>query len=78
MGCAIDGGPDIGIGMECLACGFFAIGFAISALVAFRLVAEVAVGFKDASVKRVLWAMGPAIFGASVTQINLLLDAFIA
>ena len=66
-----------------LAWGVFAAGivqllFQFPALSQLGLVPNLKIGFKDPGVKRILKLMLPAIFGVSVTQINLLLDTLIA
>ncbi len=66
-----------------LAWGVFAAGmvqllFQFPALYRLGLFPVPRIGFKDAGVKRILSLMVPAIFGVSVTQINLLLDTLIA
>ncbi|MCK5121064.1 MAG: murein biosynthesis integral membrane protein MurJ [Methylococcales bacterium] len=66
-----------------LAWGVFAAGivqllFQIPALSRLGLLPKPRLGFKDSGVKRILKLMVPAIFGVSVTQINLLLDTLIA
>jgi putative peptidoglycan lipid II flippase len=43
-----------------------------------RLVPRLRWGFRDEGVRRILKLMMPALFGASVTQLNLLLDTLIA
>ena len=66
-----------------LAWGVFVAGivqllFQIPALYHLGLLPHLKLGFKDPGVKRILKLMLPAIFGVSVTQINLLLDTLIA
>ena len=66
-----------------LAWGVFAAGivqllFQFPALYKLGLLPKPKLGFKDAGVKRILKLMVPAIFGVSITQINLLLDTLIA
>ena len=66
-----------------LAWGVFAAGivqllFQFPALYQLGLLPNLKFGFKDPGVKRILKLMLPAIFGVSVTQINLLLDTLIA
>lgn len=66
-----------------LAWGVFAAGmvqllFQFPALYKLGLLPKLQWGFKDAGVKRILKLMVPAIFGVSITQINLLLDTLIA
>ncbi|WP_305909319.1 murein biosynthesis integral membrane protein MurJ [Methylomarinum sp. Ch1-1] len=66
-----------------LAWGVFAAGlvqllFQFPALMRLGLLPRLRFGFIDAGVKRIMKLMLPAIFGVSVTQINLLLDTLIA
>ena len=66
-----------------LAWGVFAAGivqllFQFPALYQLGLLPKLKFGFNDPGVKRILKLMLPAIFGVSVTQINLLLDTLIA
>ena len=66
-----------------LAWGIFAAGimqllFQFPALMRLGLLPRVKIGFRDSGVQRVMKLMLPAIFGVSVTQINLLLDTLIA
>jgi putative peptidoglycan lipid II flippase len=66
-----------------LAWGVFAAGivqllFQFPALYQLGLLPNLKFGFTDPGVKRILKLMLPAIFGVSVTQINLLLDTLIA
>jgi len=61
---------------------FFAGGvqllFQFPALYRLGLLPRLRFGFKDSGVKRILKLMVPALFGVSITQINLLLDTLIA
>lgn len=66
-----------------LAWGVFAAGvvqllFQFPALMRLGLVPRLRFGFRDSGVKRIMKLMLPAIFGVSITQINLLLDTLIA
>ena len=66
-----------------LAWGVFAAGvvqllFQIPALLRLGLLPKPKFGFRDEGVKRIMKLMLPAIFGVSITQINLLLDTLIA
>lgn len=66
-----------------LAWGVFAAGlvqllFQFPALMRLGLVPRLRFGFRDPGVKRIMKLMLPAIFGVSITQINLLLDTLIA
>lgn len=70
--------PISALAWSVLLAGFLQLALQFPPLLRLGLLPRLRWGFKDVSVKRVLWAMGPAIFGVSVTQINLLLDTFIA
>ncbi len=66
-----------------LAWGVFAAGmvqllFQFPALMRLGLLPRLRFGFRDAGVKRIMKLMLPAIFGVSITQINLLLDTLLA
>jgi len=66
-----------------LAWGVFVAGgvqllFQFPALYRLGLLPRLRFGFKDSGVKRILKLMIPALFGVSITQINLLLDTLIA
>ncbi len=66
-----------------LAWGVFAAGvvqllFQFPVLMRLGLLPRLQPGFKDPGVKRIMKLMLPAIFGVSITQINLLLDTLIA
>ena len=66
-----------------LAWGVFVAGavqlaFQFPALMRLGLVPRPQFGFKDKGVKRIMTLMLPAIFGVSITQINLLLDTLLA
>ena len=52
--------------------------FQFPALRRLGLVPRLRFGFKDSGVRRILKLMVPALFGVSITQINLLLDTLIA
>ncbi len=58
--------------------GMVQLAFQFPALKALDLVPRPQFGFKDPGVKRIMSLMLPAIFGVSVTQINLLLDTLLA
>ncbi|MDC9729837.1 MAG: murein biosynthesis integral membrane protein MurJ [Methyloprofundus sp.] len=66
-----------------LAWGVFIAGavqllFQFPALYRLGLIPRLQFGFKDSGVRRILKLMVPALFGVSITQINLLLDTLIA
>ncbi len=66
-----------------LAWGVFIAGiiqflFQLPFLAKLRLIPRFSIDRKDEGVKRVMWLMVPALFGVSVTQLNLLLDTLLA
>lgn len=66
-----------------LAWGVFVAGaaqllFQFPALWRLRLLPRLRYGFHDPGVRQILRLMGPALFGVSVTQINLLIDTLLA
>jgi putative peptidoglycan lipid II flippase len=70
--------PVIAIAWGVLAAGMVQLGFQLPFLWKLRLLPSPKVDFADPGVKRVLLLMAPAIFGVSVSQINLLLDTVLA
>ncbi|MGH1485209.1 MAG: murein biosynthesis integral membrane protein MurJ [Cellvibrionaceae bacterium] len=70
--------PVIALAWGVLAAGMVQLAFQIPFLYKLRLLPKPQVDFKDEGVKRVLLLMAPAIFGVSVSQINLLLDTVLA
>ncbi len=70
--------PIVALAWGVFAAGFVQLLFQIPALYQLGLLPKVRLGFKDSGVKRILSLMLPAIFGVSITQINLLLDTLIA
>ena len=58
--------------------GMVQLAFQFPALMALGLVPRPQFGFRDPGVKRIMSLMLPAIFGVSVTQINLLIDTLLA
>jgi len=58
--------------------GAVQLAFQFPALRLLGLVPRLRFGFKDSGVKHILKLMVPALFGVSITQINLLLDTLIA
>jgi putative peptidoglycan lipid II flippase len=61
-----------------LIAGFAQLAFQIPALWSAGLLPRPRLGFNDPEVRRVLRRMAPAVFGVSVTQVNLLVDTLIA
>jgi len=83
IGAAIWLAPLMNEPVMALAWGVFAAGivqllFQFPALMRLGLLPRLRFGFKDSGVKKIMSLMLPALFGASVTQINLLLDTVIA
>ncbi len=70
--------PVIALAWGVLIAGMVQLAFQIPFLWKLRLLPKPKVDFKDDGVKRVLLLMAPAIFGVSVSQINLLLDTVLA
>ena len=70
--------PIVALAWGVFAAGIVQLSFQFPALYQLGLVPHLKIGFKDPGVKRILKLMLPAIFGVSVTQINLLLDTLIA
>ncbi len=70
--------PIIALAWGVFAAGIVQLLFQFPALYRLGLLPKLKLGFKDPGVKRILKLMLPAIFGVSVTQINLLLDTIIA
>jgi putative peptidoglycan lipid II flippase len=83
IGCAIWLAPLTDPGIMALAWGVLLAGlvqmlFQLPFLHRLGLLTRPRLGFRDAGVRRILKLMAPALFGVSVTQINLLLDTLIA
>lgn len=70
--------PVIALAWGVLIAGVVQLAFQIPFLWKLRLLPQPKVDFKDDGVKRILLLMAPAIFGVSVSQINLLLDTVLA
>lgn len=70
--------PVIALAWGVLVAGMVQLAFQIPFLWKLKLLPKPKVDFKDEGVKRVLMLMAPAIFGVSVSQINLLLDTVLA
>ena len=75
--------PQLPVPVTALAWGVLLAGMAqlalqIPALMAAGLLPRPRIGFADPAVRRLLKRMAPAIFGVSVTQVNLLVDTLIA
>ena len=70
--------PVIALAWGVLIAGMVQLTFQIPFLYKLRLLPNPKVDFKDSGVRRILLLMAPAIFGVSVSQINLLLDTVLA
>lgn len=70
--------PAMAVAWGVLAAGMVQLAFQMPFLWRMRLLPAPKVDFKDDGVKRVLLLMAPAIFGVSVSQINLMLDTILA
>jgi putative peptidoglycan lipid II flippase len=70
--------PIVALAWGVFAAGAVQLAFQFPALHRLGLLPTPKIGFKDPGVKRIFKLMLPAIFGVSVTQINLLLDTIIA
>lgn len=70
--------PIMALAWGVLLAGVVQLSFQIPFLWQLRLVPKPIVDWKHPGVKRILLLMGPAIFGVSVSQINLLLDTVLA
>jgi len=75
--------PQMSAPITALAWGVFVAGivqlaFQIPPLLRAGLLPRPRYGFRDPGVRRVMKLIGPAIFGVSVTQVNLLIDTLIA
>lgn len=70
--------PIVALAWGVFIAGMVQLAFQFPALMSLGLVPRLQFGFKDAGVKRIISLMLPAIFGVSVTQINLLLDTLLA
>ncbi len=58
--------------------GIIQLVFVLPGIIKLRLLVKPSWGGKDPGVRRILKLMGPALFGSSVAQINMLLDTLIA
>ncbi|MFT5419532.1 MAG: putative peptidoglycan lipid II flippase [Candidatus Endobugula sp.] len=70
--------PVIAIAWGVLVAGCVQLAFQIPFLWKIHLLPAPKIDFKDSGVKKVLCLMAPAIFGVSVSQINLMLDTVLA
>ena len=70
--------PVFALAWGVLCAGMIQLAFQIPFLWRLRLLPKPKVDFKDEGVRKILLLMAPAIFGVSVSQINLLLDTVLA
>ena len=70
--------PVMGLAWGVLAAGIVQLLFQVPYLMEIGMMPRFKLGFNDPGVKRILNLMIPAIFGVSVSQINLLLDTILA
>jgi putative peptidoglycan lipid II flippase len=70
--------PVMALAWGVLISGFVQLGFQIPYLREIHMLPRFRLGFSDPDVKRILTLMVPAMFGVSVSQINLLIDTVLA
>lgn len=70
--------PVMALAWGVLVAGVVQLGFQLPYLRQIHMLPRFTPGFKDPEVKRILTLMVPAMFGVSVSQINLLLDTILA
>lgn len=70
--------PAFALAWGVMAAGFVQLTFQLPFIHSLRLTPKPSWDLQDEGVKRILALMGPAIFGVSVSQINLLLDTVLA
>lgn len=70
--------PIMALGWGVLVAGLLQLMAQLPVLMRYQLVPRPKIDFKDPGVKRILLLMAPAIFGVSVSQINLFLDTVLA
>lgn len=70
--------PIVALAWGVLVAGIVQLLFQFPALLHLRRVPRLRLGLADSRVMRTLKMMGPAVFAVSVTQVNLLLDTFMA
>jgi putative peptidoglycan lipid II flippase len=70
--------PVMALAWGVLVSGFVQLGFQVPYLRQIGMLPKPRMGFRDPEVKRILNLMVPAMFGVSVSQINLLLDTILA
>jgi len=70
--------PVVALAWSVFAAGVVQLVFQVPALMRLGLLPRFRVDFRDSGVRRIMGLMMPAIFGVSITQINLLLDTLLA
>ena len=70
--------PVMSLAIGVFAGGVVQLALQVAAAAKLGLLGPVRIGFTDQGVKKIMRLMAPAMFGASVSQINLLLDTLIA
>ena len=70
--------PVFALAWGVLCAGMVQLAFQLPFLWRLRLLPKPKIDFKDAGVRKILLLMAPAIFGVSISQINLLLDTVLA
>ncbi len=70
--------PVLALGLGVLVAGALQLGLQLPFLLRLGLLRWPRIGWRDAGVQRVFAAMLPAVFGASVAQVNLLVDTWLA
>ncbi|HEY6529086.1 MAG TPA: murein biosynthesis integral membrane protein MurJ [Cellvibrionaceae bacterium] len=70
--------PAIALGWGVLVAGIVQLGFQLPFVAQLGLTPKPKIDFKDPAVKKVLKLMVPALFGASVSQLNILINTMIA
>lgn len=70
--------PVVALAWGVLLAGIVQLAFQLPSMARLRLLPVPRVGWRDEGVRRVLLLMGPVVFGASVAQINLIIDTLLA
>ena len=70
--------PELSLAWGVLVAGIIQLGFQLPFLYKLRLLPKLTINWTDPGVKRVLFLMVPAIFGAAIGQINILIDSVFA
>ncbi len=70
--------PELSLAWGVLVAGIIQLGFQLPFLYKLRLLPKLTINWTDPGVKRVLFLMIPAVFGAAIGQINILIDSVFA